>query len=117
MIESIYRFPSKLQPLRLADRKRLEQTQIEVVRPPCLKRVATHGGRVRKRSQRRLHPAHLGWFDAHPRVRVQIAGCAAPIPDSTAGHRRVRIPNVRTVRPRQAIVVSIEAILNGEWRS
>src|SRR5262245_29563419 len=48
MIEGIQRLPLKLQPLPLADGKRLEQTQIEVVRATRRKRVASHCGSVRQ---------------------------------------------------------------------
>src|SRR5262245_50510045 len=114
MVESVDRFPPKLQLLSLADRKRLEQTQIEVIGAASLERVATHRGCVRQRSHGRLHPAHTGRFDARARVRVLETGCAAlcrrpPVQNSAAGKRRARISNVGTVVS-YGVVVSIEVI-------
>src|SRR5262245_43003230 len=54
MIESIQGLPAKLQPPALADRKRLEQGQIEVIRPVGKERIPATGGRIG--GSRAFHP-------------------------------------------------------------
>src|SRR5687768_10815294 len=57
MVERVQRLPAKLEPLAFARRKRLEQTQGEIVRAAGNHGVAPHSGSVRWTYS--LDPIHL----------------------------------------------------------
>src|SRR5215831_11344926 len=114
MVEGVLRFPAEFQPPALADRERLEQAQVEIVRAVGELRIPADRGPIRK--SRAFDPVDRGRIDAAQRVRIAVAGGARRPEDSAAGKRRAWVADVRAVIW-PAVAIAVEAIEHGEGRA